>query len=431
LGDLFARENPDIIGITGVSRTLPAVFKTAEIAREKLPNSVIVVGGPGSAHEPEKVLKSAKGAINFIVKGEGELTFFELVRGIESGIKDFGNIAGLVFLNQDGNLVSAKPRDYIIDLDSLPWPAYHLLYPDLSQYHGMKADHKETPRPVATMFASRGCPHRCIFCSLQSKLWRGRNPKDVVAEMEFYKNKFGAKSIQLYDDEFLGLTPKQNEWIKEICDEIIKRKLGLKFLSQGRCSPYIDLETLKKMKEAGFVWIWWGVESGSQKVLDIIKKDIKIENVFRDFALAREAGIKSLAFIVVGFPGETAADIKLTGDLLRKLKPDLVKIHTLIPWPGTAVRKYFEEKNLLTPGFDYYKLDMRCPIAHRTEELTSREIMKYSKYLSFRFERGGYLGLIKLGLKSLLTADGWRKLFKRIRIFINYFFNWLEVSRSS
>ena len=428
LGNLLVKEAPDIVGITAATRFLPALFGTAEITREKLPNSVIIAGGWGPTVEPEKVLGAVSGAINFVVIREGEVTLLELVKRIESGVKNFSDIAGLAFLDKDNGLTITQPRKLIMDLDSIPWPAYHLLYPDFSEYRGLHRPIKGMLPPTATMVTTRGCPNRCTYCSSGRTLHRSRSPKDIVAEMEFYKNKFQVRSIQLYDDDFIGLTPKQNEWVKEICNEIIKKDLHktLAFLAWGRCSQFIDMETLKKMREANFVWIRWGVESGSQKVLDIVKKDIQVPNIIRAFALAREAGIQSGAYIMVGIPGETPADIKLTSNLIKKIKPDLVSIHPLTPLPGTEMRKYLEENNLLEPMPDNYKLDMRTNIFHHTNEMTNEEIMKYYRLLLFRFE-GNYWNFIKLGAKSLTTVDGWKKLLKRIKIIINYFLGWSKL----
>lgn len=436
LGNLLSRENPDIVGIGGASFILPALIKTAKIARESLPNCLLVAGGFGPTTEPEKVLRKGGGAIDLVVINEGEETLFEIVKKREEGSKDFENIAGLAFLDNGGKFISTKPRGYIMDLDSLPWPAFHLLSSDFSKYPGAPFAHnkkyREMERPVATVLASRGCPHRCSFCSLSSKLWRKRDPEDVVKEIEFYKTKFGVRSLQIYDDEFVGMTPKQNEWVEEICDEMIRKKLNLPWLVQGRCSPYVSLEILRKMREAGCRWIWFGVESGSQKILDeSIQKDITVENVYRVFDLARQAGIKALMFIVVGFPGETPADIKLSADIIKKVKPDDVAIHILTPFPGSRVRKYLEDHNLLDNKLenlaDYYKYNSEDVVNHHTYEMSAEEIKRYYRLLYFRFKKNNPRYFIKFMLKSLLTLDGWKKLSKRARMASEFFLDWLKI----
>lgn len=415
LEELLKKENPDIIGFSGTSRVMTTLLSSAKVARRTLPKVKIIAGGFGPTVEPEKVLRAFDKAVNVVVMGEGELTFLEIVSKIEKGANDFADIKGVAFIDKDDRLVITERREYIKDLDSIPWPAYDLLDYDPTKYIGMPKDFEGMTRPVAMMLTSRGCPHRCTFCSLGAKMYRERGIKDVVDEIEFYKNTFKSRSIQLYDDEFVGMSPAQNQRVEEFCDEIIKRGLHkeMAFLVQGRCSPFIQLETLKKMRAANIIWIWWGVESGSQKVLDFIKKDIKREGVIRAFALAREAGLKSLMFIMVGSPKETPADIKLTIDIIKKAKPDRLAIHILSPYPGSELRKYMEENNLLDCS-DPYSFDLRQTVNHHTEEMTADEIKKYYRMLVFRYENG-YWYLFKFILRSLITIEGWKQLRRRAR----------------
>jgi radical SAM superfamily enzyme YgiQ (UPF0313 family) len=417
LKDLLTKENPDIIGVSGSSFVLPAIIKMAKIVKEVLPDCLVVAGGFGPSKEPEKVLRAENQAINFVVIGEGELTFLELVKNIEKKDDAFGGVNGLAYLQKDGELIITNSREYIKDLDSLPWPAYHLLFPDFSSYCGPNIEGRELSPPTAVLIGSRGCPHRCTFCSLGSKMYRQRNPKDIVSEIDFYEQRFQVKSIQFYDDEFIGLSSMQNEWIEKICSEIIKRGLQkkLSFLVQGRLSQFVDLKTLKKMREANFVWIWWGAESGSQKILDSIKKDIKIENIIKNVNLAKQAGIKSLLYIMVGFPGETVRDIGLTVSLIKKAKADGVRIHILSPFPGSELRKYFEEHSLLESE-DYYKFDARHNVIHHTKEMSAAEIKEHFRFLVFRFENG-YWYSSKAGLKLLGSFGGWKKIIKELGYF--------------
>jgi radical SAM superfamily enzyme YgiQ (UPF0313 family) len=436
VGDLFLKEKPDIVGISGTTFATPALIKTARTLKQVLPNCLVIVGGHGPSNEPEKILRM--GSIDFVVMGEGEETLLELVKAWQiNRCQSPDKIKGIAFINKAGEFTVTEKRGYIKDLDSLSLPAFHLLTPKFEDYPGHPIDSKAYPeikKPVMTMVASRGCPHRCAYCSLGSRMYRQRNPKKIVDEMELYKNKFGVKSIVLYDDEFIGMSPQQNEWIKEICEELIKRKLGLKLITEGRCSQYIELETLKKMKEAGFVCIWWGVESGSQKVLDdYIHKDITLENVYRTFALAKEAGIRSLMFLIVGFPGETRADIKLTCDLIRKVKPDMVQVKIATPYPGSELMRYLRANNLLDNKLetldDYYKLETHNHGNHHTNEMTTEEIRRYHRLLNLKFvhDRSYF---IKFVLKSLTSVSGWKKVPGRIKIVAENLLDYLKVKTS-
>lgn len=418
--ELFLKEKPDIVGISGTTFATPALIKTAQIVRQALPKCLIIAGGYGPSNEPEKTLKMAP--IDFVVIGEGETTLLELVKDWEANhCKSPDYIKGIAFINQVGEFIMTEKRGYIKDLDSLPMPAFHLLTPEFAKFPGHPIDGiYGIQKPIMTMIASRGCPHRCAYCSLGSKMYRYRNPQKIVDEMEFYKNTFGVKSIALYDDEFIGMSPQQNEWIKEICNELIKRNLGLKLVTEGRCSKYMELETLKKMKEAGFVWVWWGVESGSQRILDdYIHKDIKIEDVYRTFALSKEAGLKTLMFLIVGFPGETPADIKMTCDLIKKVGPDDVQVKIATPYPGSELMRYLRANDLLDNKLeqlsDYYKLETHHSGNHHTKELTAEEIERYHRLMNLKYVHNSRY-IIKFIFKSLTTLDGWKKLSKRAKI---------------
>ena len=418
----LTKEKPDIIGVTGTTLGMPALIATAKFAKQILPQVKIIAGGFGPTIEPEKTIME-NSAINIVIVGEGEKTIIELMEYF-TGKKNIKDIKGIAY-KENGQFVRAPVQEIIKDLDSIPWPAYHLLEPDFYSYHGVHGKHKGIIKPNAVMFASRGCPHRCIFCCLGSKIVRFREPKKVVDEIEFYYQKFGVKSIQLYDDEFVGMTSWQNQWISEICDEIIKRGLNnLGYMVQGRCSRFLDSNVLKKMREAGFKWIWWGVESGSQKILDLIQKDITLESIKRAFALAKEAGIGSLMFIMVGFPGETKEDAMLSAKLIKEVKPDKIRIHITTPLPGSKLWNILAEKNQIET-FDYSKYDSRLHVIHHTDELSSAEIKNLYQMLLFRFENG-YWYFMKVLWRSLFFKEGWNKLPKRINKAFNHFFQWIK-----
>ena len=205
ISELFLKEKPDVIGMGGAAFVLPALVKAAQIAKQALPNCLVVAGGFGPTNEPEKVLRTK--VVDFVVMGEGELTLLELIKAREDKQrKTFNDINGIAFIDKDGGFVLTQKRDNIKDLDSLPLPAFHLLTPGFLTYPGQPINAKKMPeikKPIITILASRGCPHRCVFCSLGSKVYRQRSPKKVVDEMELYKNKYGVKTVALYDDEFV------------------------------------------------------------------------------------------------------------------------------------------------------------------------------------------------------------------------------------
>ena len=424
LAQRMKEENPDVIGLTATTLGMPILYKTAEVCRQALPRAKIIAGGFGPTLEPEKTLNECS-AIDILGLDEGEITIVELIKRLELG-GDWSPVKGIAFRGASGEIIKTEPQPLIENLDSIPFPNYKLLEPEFSYYHGVHGTHKEIELPNAVMMGSRGCPHRCIFCCNAGKRPRFRSAKNIVDEIEFYKKELKVKSVQIYDNEFVGMNAAQNQWIREICREIIDRKLDdLGYICQGRCSKFVDLATLQEMRRAGFRWIWWGVESGSQKVLDRIKKDLKLADIYKSFALAKEAGIYSLMFIMVGFPDETKDDIKKTSRLIKAIKPEEIRIHIATPLPGSELWQELYQNGQIDE-FDFMKYDTRLTVVHHTNTMTSAEIKKYYQILLFRFENG-YWYFIKFFIKSLSTIDGWKKLGKRLKMAGRYFNNWLKV----
>jgi len=424
LTEKIKQENPDIIGIGGTSLGLPALYKTVEICQRVAPQAKIITGGSGTTFEPNKILKNLP-AVEVVVMGEGEKTILELMNYFE-GKKNLKEIKGIAYRNNN-EIVINQPQEFIEDLNSLPLPAYHLLEPTFLAYTG--THHAEETygikTPNAVIMASRGCPHRCIFCSNGQVKNRRRDPQKVVDEIEFCL-KLGAKSFQFYDDEFVGTNPTQNRWIEAICDEIIKRKLNhIAYIVQGRCSPFVELKTLKKMKEAGFVWIWWGVESGSQKVLDRIKKDTTIKDIKNSFQLAKEAGIKSLMFIMVGLPGETEEDVLQTGKLIEEIKPDQVRFHITTPFPGSAIWEELKVKNQIE-DYDFLHYNTRGKAVHHTDTMSAAKIEEAFRLLVWRYE-SKKINFVKMFFRSFLSFKEFKKLPTRIRKVLVFVPRWLKI----
>ncbi|MBU4360497.1 B12-binding domain-containing radical SAM protein [Patescibacteria group bacterium] len=431
-------EKPDLIGIGGTSLSLPALCETAKIIRRVLPNIKIIAGGRGVTYEPERVLKENP-AINLVVMHEAEKTILEIMQHFnpEYSGKNLSDIKGIAFRENnpafakataDKQIIINQKQEYIEELDTIPFPAYHLLEPSFSHYSGMHRGTQlfQMKMPNAVIMASRGCPHRCIFCSGGQVKNRRRDPKKIVNEVEFCYKQIHAKSIQFYDDEFVGTSPAQNQWIQEICDEIIKRKLThLSYLVQGRCSKFIDLPTLKKMKQAGFKWIWWGVESGSQKVLDLMKKDTTVQDIKNSFKLAKEAGIKSLMFIIVGIPGETKEDVFETGKLIERIKPDQVRFHIITPFPGSELWETLKAKDQIE-DYNFLHYNTRFSAVHHTDEMSKKEIEEIYNMMILRYE-SNKKNLIKVLFKSLFSLKGLKKLPNRIKKMFKYIPQWIKM----
>lgn len=200
--------------------------------------------------------------------------------------------------------------------------------------------------------ASRGCPYRCIWCSSYTVFGRKvrfRSPENILEEIRRAKADFGVDSVYFVDDTFT-VNPK---WVEAICDKLIAGDLkGLKWACQARVNT-VTPALLAKMKAAGCVQLDFGVESGSQKILDILKKDTTIPQIKAAFAVAKRAGLQVFASVIVGTPGETKEDVMMTLRLLKELEPDYTDIFYATPYPGTRLYEIAKEMNAISDPSDY------------------------------------------------------------------------------
>ena len=303
--------------------TLVDAIATVRSAKSACPDTHVSLGGPHVNLYPEETL-SIEG-VDSLVLGEGERAFADLVNTLAGG----GDIAGVegVAVLRDGRVSSTQARALEADLDSLPHPARDLI--DTSLYWSVLAKQN----PVTTAMTSRGCPMKCIFCDRPhlGKTFRYRSAGSVVEEMEDCVKR-GIREIFLYDDTF----SIKRDRIFEIRDEIKRRKLDVQWDVRARANN-LDAEVVKAMKEAGVARLHIGVESGSPRILKIIKKGITIEQAYNAFELCRRHGMTSLSYFMLGNPTETREDIEMTMRFIRKCKADYAHIAITTPFPGTEL----------------------------------------------------------------------------------------------
>ena len=340
------QEGPDLIGITATILTISTANKLAEEVKRKFPALPIIIGGPQLCSAPEKTI--SEGSYDIGVIGEGEQATLELVRAMMRGEKTFSNIKGLI-IRDKGVLTLTAPMPYIEDLDSLPFPARHL-YPPLERYRPVPASYIKTP--VGLMISSRGCPYKCIFCDRKvfGNKFRAHSPKYVVDEMEHVVKVHGAREIRFMDDTFT-LDIKR---VDKICDEILKRKLRVPWTCLTRVDT-VNPGILKKMKRAGCWQVIYGIESGDQKMLDVIKKGVNVDQNERAVRISKEAGLNVRATFVFGLPGETLETIKKTVDFAKRVNLDVVNFFTVILFPGNELYSIAKsEGKILHENYDQY-----------------------------------------------------------------------------
>lgn len=338
--------SPDIVGITCLYTAYAGdAHRVASLVKKVSRKILVVFGGAHATIFPELTLQDKN--IDVVVMGEGEETLLEIVKAV-SKKKSLAKIAGTV-IKQNNKIVVNKPREFIENLDEVPFPARHLL--PMEKY--LKSpDYSFSMRPPsAQMITSRGCPGHCIYCSIHSiwgHSWRGRNPKSVVDEMEMLKREYRVGEIDFFDDS-MGASKKR---LEEICDEIIKRKIDIKWSPPNGIAHWtLDEKLLEKMKKAGCYRITFGIESGNLETRKFIGKPYELSQAKKMIKHANKIGMWTICTNIIGFPDETREQINDTIKFAIDSDTDLAIFYLLCPHPGTQVYEIFKEKKLA--DFDY------------------------------------------------------------------------------
>lgn len=354
--DIVQEFQPKVIGF---SLTTPMVKSGSQIAEaiKKVWQGPIIVGGPHISSLPERSLQEFP-AFDICVKGEGEATTRELVTALEKGLP-LAQVNGLIY-RENGKTVSTPPRDLVDDLDSLPMPAYHLVA--MQKYLKDASVTQGKGARAFSMFSARGCPAKCIFCDSNTtwtRRYRAHSAKRVVDEMEHLKKKYGIGHIFFYDDVFVI----NRHRAIEVCDDLIRRKLKISWQCFGRVDFMTkqdaqDKELLTKMRNAGCVRQFFGIESGDQPTLDFMQKGITLEEVHHAIAITRKVGIKTAGFWIIGFPNEDEKAVWNTINFNLGLPlDDHGDLSILIPYPGTeSYHVCVKEGLLLSEDWDRFTL---------------------------------------------------------------------------
>lgn len=325
---LVAKLNPKIVGITCGSATYARCIETAKAIKEALPDCRIVVGGWHASYEPDSLLATPE--IDYVVMGEGERAITQLATCITNGNEPAAmTIAGVALRRQGKNI--KNPPKFIENMDELPYPARHLLplelYDRTIEYLNVK--------PADVMSISRGCVYNCGFCETR-KLWgnicRGFSPQRVIGEMQDLMSKYGTKGIYFINDNF---TLRKKETL-ELCDLMIKNKLDLEWV----CDTRVDLvnqDLLEKMSKAGCRTIWFGVESGSEKMLQRIGRNTTLKQIENAFELCRKNKIQTACSFMLGMPDETLKDMEMSLKFAKKLNPDWCLFNVFIANPDSRL----------------------------------------------------------------------------------------------
>ncbi len=324
---------PELVGITSTTAAIYDAYRVAELTKQIDQKIKVVVGGCHVTFTAEETLKECP-FIDIVVKGEGEITARELVRNLEGGLP-LEEVKGIAF-REDGEIKETENRAFIKNLDEIPFPSYHLLPMDR---------YKLGKHRFANMITSRGCPFSCIFCSsseLCGRTWRARSPENVIGELRMLKDKYEVREVELLDDTFT----LNNRRVEKICDSIIREDLDLSWSASSRVNT-LTQNLAHKMRRAGCHTLYLGIESGSQRILNMIQKGISLAQAEKAIRIAKRASLNTLGSFVIGIPGETVGSINKTIQFARKLSPSFAQFTICTPYPGTQLFKIAKEKGLL------------------------------------------------------------------------------------
>ncbi len=323
---------PEVVGVHTKTLTHDRAFEVA--ARAKAEGAFAVAGGPDAATRPEHYLD---GGFDAVVPGEGEGALVDLARRVSRG-EDAAGVPGTV-VRRGGRLVRGPARPFLRDLDALPLPAWDLV--DMEQYLG--SWQRSTGERRAAVLTSRGCPFDCSWCSKPTfgRTFRQQSPERVVAELRALQERYRVDYVRFCDDVF-GVS---HAWIDRLLTLLEEEGLQLKW----ECLARVDLlkpDLLKRMRAAGLERVYVGVESGSQKMLDLMNRGTRLAQVERTADALRREGVRQFWFLMLGYPGETLEDIEATLRLFRRFSPEEYSVSIAVPVPGT--RFYASVKDRLT-----------------------------------------------------------------------------------
>ena len=389
---LTVASSPGAIGITLVTPLFPVVAYISRSLKQALPDVPIIVGGPQVTIMPEVTMENP--AFDYGVEGEAEIAMPQILEAISGRVPPV-DVVGVLY-RRDGQVVLGGPAE-IMPIDEIPLPARDRLPND--RYFDMTTE----SRRVSSIMTARGCPYKCAFCEryIRGGHYRMRSAESVVDEFELLITKYGCTEVVIYDDTFTA----NKKRAAEICESILER--GLKF--KWDCRTRVDCvspDLLRLMARAGCSRISFGVESASEDVRETFNKGITIDQVSETFEWTRAAGIRILAYFMLGAPKETRESIGETLALSLKLNPDFAYYSIVVPYPGTDLYDNALKEGLI--GFDYWKEYVRTegtlaePVPmFEHGDVTRKRLLKTLKRAYLRFYlRPGYIARRLGSIKS-------------------------------
>ncbi len=407
---LIGEYKPDVVGISACSQENILLHKCASMIKRLNKNIFVVIGGPHPTQYYNDVMQDKN--IDVAVLGEGEITFYELIRSLDYK-KDYSDIPGMAY-NKNGKIVLTSSRKFIENLDDLPFPAWELIDIDkYSKYGVLPQTMVLSGKKYMTLLTSRGCPFKCIYCvNIVGDKFRPRSPENIYREIEQLYQRYGVDEFHIVDDTF----NLDNNRVKKICNIIINSGLKIKLaIPIGLRGDLINKELLLKLKKAGTYLVSLPLESATKRIQQLIKKNLNIEEVVENIKFADKIGMLVKSSIMLGFPTETIDEIKATISLACKVPLSFLSVLIVSPQKGTElftlVKKYYPKFKIdLNANYNFYD-----GIGNYIE-VTKKPLKKLQIYAHRRF----YLNPVRM-LKILSRAN--KKIFvlSNLRRYLAFF----------
>jgi anaerobic magnesium-protoporphyrin IX monomethyl ester cyclase len=337
-------ERPDCVGVSAAILNIWQGFSIAGKLKSAAPEILSVFGGPQPTIDPMGTI--TREGIDCVVVGEGERAFVDLLEASEAGAGCLAETPGVFSKRPDGAVSKARPPEPVADLSECRWPARHLV--DISRY--VRTGKGLLAYPVDVVSTSRGCPFTCAFCSsapLWNRRYRIRTAADVVDEMEFMMREHGTRGFYFREDNFTV----SKKHVLGICEEILRRRLDVVWECESRVDT-LPRDVMARMVEAGLRAIWCGVESGSQRILDIVHKGIKVSQILQFYKDAHELGLHTGASFMVGIPGETEEDAWKTFELAKEIYAGHTTFASYLAFPGSELYEQVRKDGLYSHSWE-------------------------------------------------------------------------------
>ena len=369
-------EKPDVVGFTLFTIAVPYVQKMTEALRRRFQNMVIVLGGPHVSSLPERVMNQFP-AVNFAVRGEGEIPFLNLLENLRDGKHDLKSIPGLIFRLNGANKIN-NPI-FLVNIEEYGYPAWDLIRPQ--DYFGyMNVGPYSVP-----VFFSRGCPYPCTFCAAKvtsGQRLRKRTLDHIFEELHLLISEYRIKRF-IIEDEGFGTS---KNFIMEFCNRVLSEKLNATFsMGVGMRLDIIDEELLRKMKASRFDGlIALGIESGSDRILALMKKKTSKELIYKKVQLMDRCGFQPTAYMIIGYPGETREEMEMTIQMALELPFREASFTPFQPLPATEATNMLLESGELPKDYDFLA-EKQNSITYAPKGMTLEEIGKIRKNAVLRF----------------------------------------------